>query len=290
MRKTILLILTFILSVSIFIVPVYADGTVIGQATAGETGRGTNNKAGDQTGREAALANWGYGNGPYKWVYVFRAKDPDTAKKLAETMKEACANNHIGYDLNERGTCYDEAKKVGWDVSRISTNCETSCVDLVSVCLNAAGISMPRLWASVSVYGDLMPTGLFDCYTSKDYVASSANLLPGDILCNPDGPHSAMVVESPNKFSFKVTYQNTKGEEDELTVEEGTEITVSPNNGEDISTVTIEETTSLQDYEPKKRGAEFEGWEEKNGVFKATYSTKTAPLYTGNAPKKLAHN
>lgn len=171
----------------------------IGQATCNEKGKAVGGKAGDQTKKEVAICNWSYNSNPKAynhWTQIFRAKDKKIAEKIAKSMREACANNHIGYDLgsHDRGTLYDEAKAVGWDIPKIKNNCETSCVDLVSVCLNSAGIKTPKYWASVNVYKDLMATGKFECFTSKEYTASSKKLEVGDILCSPNAPHSAMVV------------------------------------------------------------------------------------------------
>lgn len=172
----------------------------IGQATCDERGKATGGKAGDQTGREVAISNWSYSKTPGAWNHwdkVLRAKDPKIAEKIAKSMKDACANDRIGYDLSssDRGTLYDEAKRFGWDLSKIKVKCETSCVDLVSVCLNSAGIKTPKYWASKNVYKDLMATRKFECLVGKAYVASSDKLKPGDILNAPDAPHTAMVVE-----------------------------------------------------------------------------------------------
>lgn len=264
--------------------PVYAEGTRIGQATAGEGGSLSGNVAGDQSGNECAVSNYG-GKG---WVYVFRAKDPATGKALAENMKKACANNHIGYDMKDRMTLYYVAEANGWDLETITTNCETTCVDLVSVCLNAAGVAAPKGWSSKAVYGDLMATGLFDCFTSADYTHSAANLLPGDILCNPNAPHTAMIVESPNSFYFDVTYQDTKGETQSTKVKDGDEIVLNLNNGEAVVPVTVETTTDLESYEPKRDGAKFKGWEKNEGEsFSAKYQTQMMAISTGNERREI---
>ena len=262
--------------------PVYAEGTVIGQAAAGEGGSLTGNVAGDQSGHEVATSTYKGG----KWVYVFRAKDPATAKAIAENMKAACANNHIGYDMKDRMTLYYVAEANGWDLSTITTNCETTCVDLVSVCLNAAGVPAPYGWASKSVYGDLMPTGLFDCIPGSEYDASMA--LPGDILCNPNMPHTAMIVESPNKFFFDVTYRDSKGKSQTTQVMDGEEITLNLNNGNKEEKVTVETTTDLSEYEPDRDGARFKGWTKNDDdTFSAKYQSEMASISTGNKRKSI---
>lgn len=264
------------------VAPVFAEGTVIGQAAAGEGGSLSGNVAGDQSGHEVATSTYKGG----RWVYVFRAKDPATAKAIAENMKKACANDHIGYDMKDRMTLYQVAEANGWDLESITTNCETTCVDLVSVCLNAAGIDAPKGWASKSVYGDLMPTGLFECIAGSDYDASMA--LPGDILCNPDMPHTAMIVESPNPFYFDVTYQNTKGKSNTIKVKDGDEIVLNPNNGDNVEKVTIETTTDLEEYEPDRNGAKFKGWKKNSDdSFSAKYESQMVAIQTGNERKEL---
>ena len=80
-------VLCLVVSFFITSAPVYAEGTVIGQAAAGEGGSLSGNAAGDQSGHEVATSAYKGG----KWVYVFRAKDPALAKQLAENMKAACA-------------------------------------------------------------------------------------------------------------------------------------------------------------------------------------------------------
>ena len=275
MRKLLIFILVLIFTIT----PVYAE--TLGQATSGENGL-SGNTAGDQSGKEVALCNW-YGG----WKYVFRAKDPDTAKIIAETMKAACANNHIGYDMEDRLTLYDRAYEQDWDVSKITTNCETTCVDLVAVCLNAAGINAPRGWSSKSVYNTLMPTGLFECFTSTDYVSSPEKLLPGDILCAPDKPHTAMVVESRNKLQFKVIYKNTEGKTRTVRIEEGDTIILNPNNQEELENIEVNNSINLKNYTPEKPGGTFIGWKKNKSNFSAQYNMRYAPIMTGNKPKKI---
>ena len=276
------ILLLFIISLMIFTMPVYAEGTVIGQAASGEKGL-SGNAAGDQTGNEVSTCNY-YGG----WKYVFRVKDPETAKKLAENMKAACANSHIGYDMKDRMTLYQVAEANDWDIASISTDCETTCVDLVSVCLNAAGIDAPKGWASVSVYNDLMPTGLFECIPGSEYNAAMA--LPGDILCAPDMPHSAMIVESPNKFTFKVKYHNKKGKTKTVKVQEGDVIIINPNNGNNTKAIKVESNVNLKKYEPKRNGAEFQGWTKEDGQFSANFDSQLVPIYVKNERKKVGQN
>lgn len=196
-------VLSFVFTVTASGQPAVADSVKIGQATATEKGGIRNGKAGDQTGGEVAIASWSYNsksNTYNHWKYVFRVKDPETAAKLAKKMKQACANDYIGYDQKgtDRGTFYDEAQKLNWKIKDITTKCETTCASLIGVCLNAVGFEIPRYWDSSLVYKDLKATGQFYIFKSKAYTASTQYLEPGDILLSP-GMHCCMVVSSPNE-------------------------------------------------------------------------------------------
>ena len=206
-RITVILLTVVLLVTGFFILDPFtasAAGSVkIGQAQANENWGTRGGKAGDQTGSEVCISKWSYNskNGVYNnWKYVIRAKDPAIARKLADCMKKACVNNHIGYDqaAPDRFTCYDEAKAVGWKLDKIKNDCETTCSSLVSVCLNAVGIKTDRYWDASLVVNDLKATGKFTLLTSSEFTANSDLLEPGDILVSP-GAHTAMVVESPNK-------------------------------------------------------------------------------------------
>ena len=268
-------------------VPAHADSVIIGEAASGERGL-SGNTAGDQSGSEVDMGSWAYGGGPHSWQYVLRAKDPSLAKKIAANMIAACENNYVGYDLGspDRTSFYDTAKAYDWDIASIETPCETTCSCCVSVCLNAAGVDVPRNWASGAVPDDVMATGQFDCFTSSDYTASPAKLLPGDILVASS--HTAMVVKSPNPFEFDVTYQDTKGEEQSTKVVEGDKIQMNLNNGTEIKSVKIEDSTDLKKYEPDKKNASFAGWKLKDdGVFVASYRAKVMAIGTDSKKVKI---
>ena len=274
-------------------VPVYADsGVKIGQATNGEGGKLRGCRAGDQSGGEVSISKWGYGSSsgsPYHWKYVFRAKDPEVARKLADSMKAAAANNHVGYDQNspDRYSFYEEAKKVNWDIEAITTNCETTCASVISVCCNAAGIPTPKLLYSEIVYKELMKTDAFDCLTASMYTSSSANLLPGDILCNPNA-HTAMVVESPNHFTFDVNYSDESGKDQTDSAVEGSTINLNLNNGEEAVTITVEGKIDLGEYKPDKDYYKFNGWEKVGeNAYSARFEASMAPIQVDDKTSEL---
>lgn len=183
----------------------YSESVIIGQATADEHGNIRGGKAGDQTGKEVATGKWSHSSksGAYNhWTHVFRAKDKATRLKLAQAMLDACANKHVGYDQggHDRGTLYDEAKKVKWKIADVKKNCETTCASVVSVCLRAAGFPesvAPRYYDSTEIVKHLKGNKDFTTYTSDAYTAHSNKLQPGDILVSK-GHHTCMVVKSPH--------------------------------------------------------------------------------------------
>ena len=59
-------------------------------------------------------------------------------------MKAICLNDHVGYDQGGRTSLYRELKAVGWDVSKLKTDCECDCSSLIAVVLNAVGISLSK--------------------------------------------------------------------------------------------------------------------------------------------------
>ena len=165
----------------------------IGHASIDENGKATGGSAGDQTGREVCTRTW-Y-NKP--WLKVFRPTASATAEKIAKAMEQACANDHIGYDQSGRTTLYTLAKAANWDLSKITTNCETDCSALVAVCVNAAGITVSKDMYTGSEETILMNTGKFTRMTDSIIVNSSDYLQRGDILLGSG--HTAIVLSNGSK-------------------------------------------------------------------------------------------
>ena len=183
----------------------------IGQATGDERGKTSGGKAGDQTGGEVGISKWSYGASGYNhWTRVCRLKDSSKRLIVAQAMIDTCKNNHIGYDIGQpdRFSAYDEAKKVNWDISKISKNCETTCSQAVSMCLRAAGVSAtwaPRMANVNIITTKIKESNLFNIYTSSAYVSKSDLLMPGDILLS--ATHAAVIVKAPViKKAYSGTY------------------------------------------------------------------------------------
>lgn len=164
----------------------------IGHASIDERGKASGGAAGDQTGKEVCTREW-Y-NKP--WTAVIRPKDSAMAEKIARAMEQACANDKIGYDQGQRTTLFTQAKACNWDLSKITTPCETDCSALVAVCVNAAGIAVSKDIYTGNEQSALQATGKFTVYTSSDYTNSSAKLKRGDILLGKG--HTAIVLSNGN--------------------------------------------------------------------------------------------
>lgn len=188
----------------------------IGHASIDERGKARGGAAGDQTGKEVCLRDWYDKN----WVSVLRPKNEKEAEKMAKAMEQACANDHIGYDQSQRTTCFVEAKKVGFDLSKIKTKCETDCSALVAVCANAAGIPVSKDIYTGNEDSALVRTKKFEKLTDKKYFTSDKYLKRGDVLRS--NGHTAIVLSdgSEVKKTTAGSKKNTASDKAKKTVAE----------------------------------------------------------------------
>lgn len=160
----------------------------IGHASIDENKNIKGGAAGDQTAKEVCTRTW-YSK---PWTSVIRPKDSAKAEKIAKAMEQACANNKIGYDQNQRTTLYTQAKAVNWDLSKVATACECDCSSLVAVCVNAAGITVSKDIYTGNEKTALANTGAFTVLTDSKYISKADYLKRGDILLGAG--HTAIVL------------------------------------------------------------------------------------------------
>lgn len=153
---------------------------LIGHASIDENNNARGGVAGDQTKKEVYTRNWYNRSGG--WHTVIRPKDSAAAEKIAKAMEQACANDNIGYDQNQRTTLYTKAKAVNWDLSKITEKCECDCSALVAVCVNAAGIAVSKDIYTGNQKSALKNTGKFDILTESKYLTKEDYLKRGDII------------------------------------------------------------------------------------------------------------
>lgn len=176
-----------------------SEGCYIGEAATGKGGPG------DQSGKEVSTKKY-YHNGSFgNWSHVFRFKDSSKASQAAQIMEDSCNNNKVGYyngTKKRRLSYYYELEKAGGDATKISSNCETACSQMVSAICHSLGLNTKLDVNTMGLKRTLTNTGAFDIYTSSDYTDSPAKLQPGDILMtarNKGSNHVCMVVKSSNE-------------------------------------------------------------------------------------------
>lgn len=168
----------------------------IGSASIDENGKASGGKAGNQNGKELRKQAW------YKHAKgwrVFRAITPDDGKLIADDMRLAIANKHIGYDQSQRNTLYTAASKVGFNCAAVEVDCETDCSALVRVCCAYAGITLPSSFRTVNEPSALLATGRFVEMKGTKYTDQSAYLREGDILCTKTSGHTVVVLNDGDK-------------------------------------------------------------------------------------------
>jgi hypothetical protein len=176
----------------------------IGHASIDERGKAKGGAAGDQTLKEVYKRTW-YSK---PWHTVFRPKSAAVAEKIAKAMEQACGNNNIGYDQNQRTTLYTQAKAKKWDISKVAVKCETDCSALVAVCCNAAGVTVSKDMYTGNEKAVLKGTGKFTIYTAAKYVGGSDYLKRGDILLG--NGHTAIVLSDGEKVAVANNTTTTK--------------------------------------------------------------------------------
>lgn len=176
----------------------------IGHASIDERGRASGGSAGDQTNREVYIKDYYICRD--SWGVVLRPVSSEIAEKSAKACEAGCANNNIGYDQMQRNTLHTEAKKVGYDLSKVKVKCETDCSAYMTVCAIAGGVkeleytgNAPTTSTMVKKFTD---TGKYKPLREFKYLKSSDYLLRGDILVLP-GHHTAMVLSNGAKANAK---------------------------------------------------------------------------------------
>lgn len=173
----------------------------IGHASWSENQSATG-QAGDQNSREVCI-NENYDIvSNLKPTVVLRPKKQTLAEKSAKACEAACSNDNIGYSQNSRNTLYSEAVKVNYDLSKITTKCNTDCTAFVAVCAIAGGATFK--------YGSNGPTtptirqrftesGDYTALTDDKHLKSSDYLKRGDVLVN-EKQHAVMVLSSGSEI------------------------------------------------------------------------------------------
>ena len=170
----------------------------VGSARIDERGKAYGGRAGDQTGHELSTQKWYLHRKGWR---VFRAINREQALRIAADMEAACGNNHIGYDQWQRNTLYKAAEPVGFDCSKVRTDCETDCSALVRVCCAYAGImGLPSDFRTGNMPKNLLATGVFVELKGAKYTDQNAYLGRGDILVTRTNGHTVVVLDDGARY------------------------------------------------------------------------------------------
>ena len=170
----------------------------IGGASINEYGSGEGGKPGDQNGEECYIQPWYL---HHKGWTVIRAISDEMRKKIAQDMRYLCENNLIGYSYWEH--CYglyNEAKKYGFDCSKVKTPCDTNCAKAVWVCALYAGAHVSDFSTADEVQ-KFRASGEFEIITDKEICSSSKYLKEGDILVTNSKGHTVVVLNDGDKVN-----------------------------------------------------------------------------------------
>lgn len=179
----------------------------LGHFVCDENGHSRGGKPGDQTGKEGRFQAW-YNNTSKKWQDVFRAKDKKIRKKIAQNMIELVDNPHVGYNQDDRMSLETEAKKVDYQFSKITVDCNTDCSQATAECIIGAGIPINPDMYTGNEKQLIEATGQFKTYDSPSYIDSDQKLKVGDILFKIG--HSAVVCKVQYILSRELVYKAGK--------------------------------------------------------------------------------
>lgn len=158
----------------------------VGSARIDENGKATGGKEGDQTTKEVSTQDYYVHS---KGWYLLRPKEVDVADKLAKAMLNACNNDCIGYNQNERTAVITQLKKYG-SLADIKVPTNSDCSSLVRACCIEAGIEV----ANFTTYNEakvLVNTGAFEPIVE---VTANTVLYDGDVLVTKTKGHTVIVV------------------------------------------------------------------------------------------------
>lgn len=169
------------------------SGNMLAGANQDEKKKYHGGKPGDSTGKEVYIKPW-YSE---PWNVVLRYENPND-KELEQNVRNAIASNailaanndNIGYDQDKRTTFLTEVSKVGYDLTKLTTKCNTDCsafvctiIIIVGYQLNIDTLRMIGITNTGGMEARLTGVG-FKAYKDSSYTNSYGKLQKGDILLN----------------------------------------------------------------------------------------------------------
>ncbi|OUC52588.1 hypothetical protein B7939_01300 [Eggerthia catenaformis] len=180
---------------------------VFGSARIDERGEGMNGKAGDQTGQEVGRDNYYTFKSRGYWDVCIRIKDLNKRQKYLEFIRWAVDCQHIGYDMIQRKSLYNELKRIGLQNYRqLSKDVECDCSALVSCGLIVAGFDkLSPIMVTATLERGIKNAYPEDFWMTHDasHTRSDKYLRNGDIL-NKGGNHVVTVIEGNDRDEVKI--------------------------------------------------------------------------------------
>ena len=172
---------------------------LIGHASISENGT-VNGSAGDQTGKEVCTRTW-YSK---PWDYIAIHPDANVREKHAKAIEQACANNNIGYSqygTKNRNTLNTEAKKVGYDLSKVGLcNCDCSSLqNVAAVASGASGVSYGSNGWTTSTMKSALKSAGYKIITDSTYLKSADYCVRGAIYVKA-GSHTICGLSNGSKY------------------------------------------------------------------------------------------
>jgi len=129
--------------------------------------------------------------------------DATVREKHAKAIEDLCANDNIGYGQNDRNTANTEAKKVGYDISKIKTKCNTDCSalqNLAAVVSGASGVTYSNNGWTTSTMKTALKAAGYKIITDKTYLTSADYCVRGAIYVK-SGSHTIAGLTNGSKAS-----------------------------------------------------------------------------------------
>lgn len=129
-----------------------------GSARRDENGRYKNGSSGDNDKKEVSTQSvYVHNKG---WLGFVPIK-LEHRIALSNAMKDACNNDNIGYDQNNRNDIIQAFKSAGYKIKNIVTKCECDCSSLLRVCIwEATGVDIGNC-TTASLPAKIRKTNLF---------------------------------------------------------------------------------------------------------------------------------
>ncbi len=169
----------------------------IGHASVSEQGT-VNGAKGDSTKKEVCTRSW------YNGTWDFMAIHPDEVvrAKHASAVEAACVNNNVGYGQSDRNTLNTEAKKVSYDISKITNKCNCDCSALQNVAAKASGAKgvtyTSNGWTTRTMKSKLKAAG-YVIIEDKTYLTSSTYCVKGAIYVRA-GYHTVCGLDNGSNY------------------------------------------------------------------------------------------